>query len=890
MTLDGLFANWPGLAPALGNHLWQSTLFAVIAGLLTLTLRKNRARARYWLWLAASVKFLIPFSLLIVIGSQFSLSRGSVGTNAVVYRAMDAVGQPFAQLVIPESSGATPTAVFPPVIHVVVPSFLAAWLCGFLVIVVVWFVRWRRISATVRTASPLREGREVEALRRLATMGGLRKGVQVLLSRASIEPGIFGIARPVLLWPESLSQRLDDAHLEAILAHELWHVRQRDNLVAVIHMSVEAIFWFHPLVWWLGARLVEERERACDEKVLEIGNDRQVYAESILKICEFCMESPLACVSGVTGADLKKRIVYIMTTNVSRKLDFGRKLLLFAAGLLAVIVPVAFGLVRPTTNWAKSQALALGTAPAAPMFESAMIRPNNGKSFESWIIWKAGRLMVTNLTLQKLIQQAYSVQTDRISGGPAWLDSQGYDIDAKVGESVIAELHELSPSQRFTEQKRMLQALLADRFKLAFHREAKEVSVYALTTGKNGPELQQAKPGDTYPNGFKDDHDRPIGAGIFLPRGPCKLLGQGVPIADLVGALSERLGRTVVDETGLKGNYDFTLDCFAPLRTPESEPSILSAVPEHAEALTKVHAIETASIVEAVSEQLGLELNLQTVPLEILVIDNAREITGDESTQTQQQDQSLAESVAASMPPARVYEAVSIKPEKPAPAPIATWDFPPDGFTATNVTLQNLIQWTYHVEGFQISGAPGWVSTERYDVQAKVDSSAADELRSLSDEQRAAKQQPMLLELLADNFKLEVHRETRELPVYELVAVGRGPKLQQAKSGESPLMRFGRGLITGQSMPIGPTSNGRASLVGELSFHLQRPVLNKTGLEGMYDFSLEWTSGDRQPAEHGPSIFTAVQEQLGLKLLRSNEQTAPVHVLVIDHVEEPSEN
>ena len=144
----------------------------------------------------------------------------------------------------------------------------------------------------------------------------------------------------------------------------------------------------------------------------------------------------------------------------------------------------------------------------------------------------------------------------------------------------------------------------------------------ALVIAKNGPKLQEAMPGDTYPNGFKDDHGRPIGAGIFQT-GSCKLAGQGVPIADLVGALSERLGRSVVDETGLKGNYDLTFDCFAPLRTPESEPSLLKAVPEHAEALTKVHAIETASLLEAVSEQLGLELSVQTVPVEILVIDHA---------------------------------------------------------------------------------------------------------------------------------------------------------------------------------------------------------------------------------------------------------------------------
>jgi beta-lactamase regulating signal transducer with metallopeptidase domain len=164
-------------------------------------------------------------------------------------------------------------------------------------VVFVWLLRWRRISAAIRQATPLHEGREVEAMRRLEHGEGIRKPTEIFLSRTSLEPGIFGIVRPVLVWPERITARLEDAHLEAILAHELSHVRHRDNLAAAIHMVVEAIFWFHPLVWWLGARLVEERERACDEAVLATGRDRRVYAESILRICEFCVESPLTCIS-----------------------------------------------------------------------------------------------------------------------------------------------------------------------------------------------------------------------------------------------------------------------------------------------------------------------------------------------------------------------------------------------------------------------------------------------------------------------------------------------------------------------------------------------------------------------------------------------------------------
>ncbi len=179
---------------------------------------------------------------------------------------------------------------------------------------------------------PLHDGREVHALRRIENVGGIGKRIEIFLSRASLEPGIFGIAQPVLVWPEGISERLDDAHVEAILAHEVGHVRRRDNLFAAIHMLVEAIFWFHPLVWFLGTRLVEEREVACDEEVLELGSERQIYAESILKICEFCVGSPLACVSGVTGADLKKRIVRIMTGGSGAQIEIWQEIISWRRG------------------------------------------------------------------------------------------------------------------------------------------------------------------------------------------------------------------------------------------------------------------------------------------------------------------------------------------------------------------------------------------------------------------------------------------------------------------------------------------------------------------------------------------------------------------------------
>ena len=118
------------------------------------------------------------------------------------------------------------------------------------------------------------------------------------------------------------------------------HVRRHDNLTAALHMLVEAVFWFHPLVWWMERHMVEERERACDEAVVELGGRPEAYAESLLKTCRFCVESPLRCVSGITGAGLNKRIVSIMTMKMIDKLSPNRKLLLFSIGIAAVAVNV----------------------------------------------------------------------------------------------------------------------------------------------------------------------------------------------------------------------------------------------------------------------------------------------------------------------------------------------------------------------------------------------------------------------------------------------------------------------------------------------------------------------------------------------------------------------
>ena len=156
---------------------------------------------------------------------------------------------------------------------------------------------------------------------------------------------------PVLLWPEGLSEKLDDAHLEAVYAHELCHIRRRDNLTSAIHMIVEAIFWFHPLVWWIGARLVERTRARLRRRRAEPGKRAaSLRRKRSSTSANYTWISPLACVSGVTGADLKKRIEAIMTNRIVRNLNFARKLLLWTAACLAIALPIAFGLFNATPD------------------------------------------------------------------------------------------------------------------------------------------------------------------------------------------------------------------------------------------------------------------------------------------------------------------------------------------------------------------------------------------------------------------------------------------------------------------------------------------------------------------------------------------------------------
>jgi bla regulator protein BlaR1 len=617
MTSQHLSTMWTAVAPGLGNHLWQSTLFAAAAGLLTLTLRKNHARIRFVLWLAASVKFLIPFSLLVNIGSHLAGLHAAAAANTGLYFAMEEVSQPFTRPAMSLIDPVAPSTVSVTLLQLIPAILAATWLCGFATVLCVWCARWRKVSRALRAAQPLREGREVEALRRLEHMTGMRKPIAMVSSRASMEPGIFGIARPVLIWPEGISEHLEEAHLEPIVAHELWHVRRRDNLAATIHMVVEAVFWFHPLVWWLGARLVDERERACDEAVVAMGSERQLYAESILKVCEFCLGSPLACVSGVTGSDLKKRMVYIMTERIARKLDFGRKLLLSTAGVLALALPIVFGVMNAPQVRAQEPAESTGDgARLYKITEFKMHKSVTGGNEPFDIMFGPDGVRARGATLEAVLGLAYGVQADLISGAPDWISTEKYDIDLKLLDSTTVEAPKAPGGIGIQRLQQTLQEFLADRYKLTLHRETKNLQVYELVVADGGPKLKEAKPAYVNPNGINGP-EGPLPPMGMMKMGPGELTDHGTTLAPLVEQLSWQLGHTVLDKTGLKGNYDFSLH-WAPA---ESEGGMMKMGSAPATDASSTTSGSGPTLFAALEDQLGLKLVPQTAPMQVLVID-----------------------------------------------------------------------------------------------------------------------------------------------------------------------------------------------------------------------------------------------------------------------------
>jgi bla regulator protein blaR1 len=519
------------------NHLWQSTAFAAAAALLTLAFRLNRAQVRYAIWFTASLKFLMPFALLMAVGSQFHHEAKPMPVSAQVTRAVELVTTPF-----PITRNAEPRQT--PQSDWMSIAVLAVWGCGFAGIAIYRVRSWRRLRLAVQSSA----------------LAGIAAPIQVRVSKELFEPGVFGWRDPVLIVPEGLLETLSADQFHAVLAHEICHLKRCDNLTALIHMIIEALFWFHPMVWWIGARLVEERELACDEVVLAQGADPKSYARLILQICKQYVQSPLACAPGIAGSGIARRIEVIMKNRVSRKLRAGRKLALTAIALIAIGAPIVIGTLNVTP---------LLRAQSTGKYDIVSIKPHpqgdRGGALPQFL--QGGEFKSANVPLLVVIAFAWNVpfQGEQITGGPTWLHSPDsiFDIDAKSDTDVTKGL---SPRERDEKLRGMLQAVLTDYFKLRARREMQDQPVYLLTVAKNGPKLQQSK---LQPKDCDEDPSQCHTGGAGQGRG---IHSKAATIQQIVVDVSNYTDHPLLDRTGVKGLYDIDTDGWVPMRPRAPRP------------------------------------------------------------------------------------------------------------------------------------------------------------------------------------------------------------------------------------------------------------------------------------------------------------------------------
>jgi uncharacterized protein (TIGR03435 family) len=305
------------------------------------------------------------------------------------------------------------------------------------------------------------------------------------------------------------------------------------------------------------------------------------------------------------------------------------------------------------------------------------------------------------------------------------------------------------------------------------------------------------------------------------------------------------------------------------------------------------------SIFTALQERLGLRLESAKIPVSAIVVDRAEKPAETSSAPdlrgklvlakavvAARTQRILANWVRATQAQPTSFEVASIRPSQPGTRG-GYVNLPPPGreFTTKNVPLSTLIQVAYHIQDYQLSGGPGWMASDPFDIAAKADHDVTrEELRR------------MIQALLADRFKLTIRRETKELPVYDLVVAKSGSKLPESTEGDGGF-RWGGGRINGRMVSM-------TDFVEVLSASLGRPVFDRTALTARYDIKLQWTpahfvqegpGGKNEPGEKerspidpdGPSIFTAIQEQLGLKL---ESRKGPVETIVVERAEKPTEN
>jgi uncharacterized protein (TIGR03435 family) len=510
----------------------------------------------------------------------------------------------------------------------------------------------------------------------------------------------------------------------------------------------------------------------------------------------------------------------------------------------------------------------LAASAGAQTFEAAEVRvspPNSSGSRTAFL--PNGRYEFKGATMLELISEAWSLEPEYVYGGPNWLGTERFDIVAKA-PAASTEADRLL----------MLRALLADRFKLVARKDTKPLPVYALTAGKRGVQFQ------------KSDGKAPQACESTREEGTLVTVSYtcaNTTMAKLAANLRPRdrsaLSHPVVDLTGVAGAWDFTLKYSPLVQLQRAHAGVGGTV-----------STGGSSLFDAL-EKAGLKLERQTHPVPVLSVESVNRAPSGNAAE-----------ITKSLPPAPTeFEVAEIRPSRPGTKPGFT--FKPGGrLEAQAIPLKTLIgvAWSFDDDSM-IVGAPKWMESAQFDIIAKAPGAGADVENYSEDALRL-----MLRSLLIDRFKMTAHSEDRPMPVYELLPGKRPHKMTAAdpQSRSECVMSVGQTGSGASAIPLRIMTCRNTTMAQfaeqvhvRAKAYLDHPVVDKTGLQGGWDFTVTWTgkgmlqaarnkNSEEGASDHasdpggGLTVFESVDRNLGLKLEGGRKD--PLPVLAIDRAEQ----
>jgi uncharacterized protein (TIGR03435 family) len=579
------------------HFLWQGLAIAILYAVVRASPKAAVPHRRYLLACTALTAMLVaPIATYMLLHAPEPASPAVRHTPKAIPTSDSGVA--FAMTAVETSPASAAAAAM--------PWLVMLWLTGALIFSIRLAAAWMGAARLRRRLARTAPAEWQQLLDRLRTRLGIVRPVRLLVSALAEVPIVVGWLRPVVLIPLGLLIGLPLEHLEALLLHELAHIRRHDYLVNVMQSVAEALLFYHPAVWWISGQIRAQRELCCDDLAVAATGDAFTYAIALADL-EACRPVHAQTLLAANGAPLAGRIARLLGQTRPEP--------------RTISTPAAASVVLATA----AACVLFGQSADRPKFEVASIKPTaeQARTSAGMPPQPGGRLRANNFPARMLIMRAYRLQDFQIVGGPDWLRQDGFDIEAK-GDSRADN----------TQLMLMLQSLLEERFQLKYHRETRELPVYALSVSRSGSKLPAPKEGGCVkpddPSAAASLPRCGVVALTMIPSG-ISTHGSAVAMPEFIRHLSQMLGRPVLDRTGITNRFDVRLE-YASDDSVAAYSSLWGSVQGHRESLAAAavasNAAAAPNILTAIQEQLGLKLDSAKGPVEVMVIDHVEKPTG----------------------------------------------------------------------------------------------------------------------------------------------------------------------------------------------------------------------------------------------------------------------